>query len=145
MAQICVDNGTDLCHYISGTYLCLAQPPGDVIHTVMAAECTERLCRYIRTLADQEHGRGLFQVGDIFIGDFMRCVVKYSHPVTGNTYRFIRFHLVGDRIMPIGCHKFIGDRFTVFKTKAEAITIGERLRSLGYRDIYIVPAKRYIK
>lgn len=62
----------------------------------------------------------------------MYCWVRYRHPVTGNSYYFVKFS--DDGVKPVGCFPY---RHTLgkskrFNTKKEAKVVAARLTSLGY-------------
>ena len=62
----------------------------------------------------------------------MYCWVRYRHPVTGNSYYFVKYR--SDGVYPVGIlpYRFRSGDAKRFRTKAEAKVVAAQLTSLGY-------------
>lgn len=63
----------------------------------------------------------------------MMYCVKYTHPVTGNTWYFCDLRDVDGVLKPIGCMRYRRHLATVFQSKKDVQTLASYLSSLGYR------------
>ena len=68
----------------------------------------------------------------------MKCRLKYTHPVTGNTYYFLDLRFNGSELRPIGCLSYRKQYATIFHTKRDALKVSEYLVSLGYIRVSII-------
>ena len=64
----------------------------------------------------------------------MYCRLRYRHPVTFNSYYFVKFRNDEGDFRPVGCLSCRKDRSMLFKTKREAREVAVKLKSLGYRS-----------